>query len=55
MRLRILEEQLQKESKRRGSPLASDELNKKLKSAEDPEQAKSQRWLRMLGMGKDGE
>lgn len=55
MRLRILEEQLQKESKRRGGPLASEELGKKLKSAEDPEQAKSQRWLRMLGMGKEGE
>lgn len=55
MRLRVLEEQLQKESKRRGGPLASEELGKKLKSAEDPEQVKSQRWLRMLGMGKEGE
>jgi hypothetical protein len=56
VRLRILEEQLQKEAKRRGSPLGSEELGRKLKSAEDPENAKSQRWLRMLGMGKgDGE
>lgn len=54
MRLRMLEEQLEKESKRRGA--LGIEEGKKLKTAnDDPEHVKSQRWLRMLGMGKDGE